>query len=132
MPDRLREGYGPNIAAMQALAAEGVKLVICVDCGTTAHEPLAAAKQAGMDMIILDHHTPESVLPPACAVVNPNRLDESGEYGTLAAVGVTYLFIIAANRALREAGWYSDARKEPDLLLWLDLVALGLVRFVMW
>ncbi len=80
VPDRIREGYGPNVKAMQQLASEGIKLVICVDCGTTAHEPLAAAKEAGLDVIVLDHHASEPQLPPALAVVNPNRLDENSEY----------------------------------------------------
>jgi single-stranded-DNA-specific exonuclease len=133
VPDRLREGYGPNAAAMRLLAAEGVKLVLCVDCGTTAHEPLAAAKEAGVDVIVLDHHASEPDLPPAVAVVNPNRIDEDAAYGYLAAVGVTFLFVIAANRSLREAGWYSlptrggELVSEPDLLQWLDLVALGTI-----
>lgn len=127
VPDRLREGYGPNSAAMQKLAEEGIKLVVCVDCGTTAHEPLKAAKDAGLEVIVLDHHASEPDLPPTTAMVNPNRLDESHEYGSLAAVGVTYLFIIAVNRVLREAGWYAKDRQEPDLRLWLDLVALGTV-----
>jgi single-stranded-DNA-specific exonuclease len=127
VPDRLREGYGPNSAAMRQLAEEGVKLVICVDCGTTAHEPLAVAQDAGMEVIILDHHASEPVLPPAIAVVNPNRMDENGDYGYLAAVGVTYLFVIATNRALRATGFYAGTRAEPDLLQWLDLVALGTV-----
>lgn len=127
VPDRMREGYGPNTAAMQALAAEGIKLVICVDCGTTAHEPLKVAKDAGIDVIVLDHHASEPALPPAIAVVNPNRIDEDSEYGYLAAVGVTYLFVVAVNRGLRTAGYYSDERPEPDLRLWLDLVALGTV-----
>lgn len=126
VPDRLKEGYGPNSAAMRALAAEGIKLVICVDCGATAHEPLAAAAEAGMDVLVLDHHATEPALPPG-TMVNPNRLDENDDYGYLAAVGVTYLFVIAANRALRQAGFYSDARPEPDLMRWLDLVALGTV-----
>ena len=127
VPNRLREGYGPNIAAMQTLAAEGIKLVVTVDCGTTAHEPLAAAKAAGLEVIVLDHHASEPQLPPAHSVVNPNRLDENGDYGYLAAVGVTYLFVVAVNRTLREAGWYTNMRSEPDLLTWLDLVALGTV-----
>jgi single-stranded-DNA-specific exonuclease len=127
IPDRLREGYGPNVAAMNQLASEGIKLVICVDCGTTAHEPLAAARDVGMDAIILDHHVSEPVLPPAAAIVNPNRIDESGDYGYLAAVGVTYLFVIAVNRALRAAGFYNAKQPEPDLLEWLDLVALGTI-----
>jgi len=127
VPDRLREGYGPNPAAMQYLANEGIKLVICVDCGTTAHEPLQVAKDVGLEVIILDHHASEPILPPAVAIVNPNRLDESGNYGYLAAVGVTYLFVIAVNRALRAAGFYGEAHAEPDLLQWLDLVALGTI-----
>jgi len=127
VPDRLREGYGPNAPAMEQLAAEGIKLVICVDCGTTAYEPLAVAKAAGLDVIVIDHHASEPELPPAFAIVNPNRLDEPGDYGYLAAVGVTYLFVVAVNRALRATGWYSVLWVEPDLLAWLDLVALGTV-----
>lgn len=126
VPDRRSEGYGPNVKAMQLLAEEGIKLVICVDCGTTAHEPLAAAKDAGLDVIVLDHHASEPVLPPCHALVNPNRLDETGEYGYLAACGVTYLFAVAVNRVLRAMGWYAT-RTEPDLLGLLDLVALGTV-----
>jgi single-stranded-DNA-specific exonuclease len=80
-----------------------------------------------MDVIILDHHASEPSLPPAVAVVNPNRIDEAGDYGYLAAVGVTYLFVIAANRALRAAGFYGAEQTEPDLLQWLDLVALGTI-----
>lgn len=127
VPDRLREGYGPNKAAMRTLAEEGVKLVITVDCGITAHEPLASAREMGLDVIVLDHHAAEPALPPAFAAVNPNRLDEDGNYGYLAAVGVAYLFVIAVNRVLREGGWYSPSRPEPDLLQWLDLVALGTI-----
>jgi single-stranded-DNA-specific exonuclease len=126
VPDRLKEGYGPNVGAMQKLAGEGVTLIICVDCGTTAHEPLDAAQKAGCDVIVLDHHASEPVLPPAYAIVNPNRLDDANDYGALAAVGVTYLFVIAVNRVLREAGWYTS-RPKPDLLAWLDLVALGTI-----
>jgi len=127
VPDRLTEGYGPNPKAVRTLAAEGARLLVCVDCGTTAHEALAAARESAMDVIVLDHHASESSLPPALAVVNPNRIDESGEYAYLAAVGVTYLFIIAVNRVLRAAGFYGDGRAEPDLLQWLDIVALGTV-----
>jgi len=127
VPDRRREGYGPNADAMRLLAGEGIKLVVTVDCGTTAHEPLAAARDAGLDVIVLDHHASEPGLPPAFAVVNPNRLDEPGDYGYLAAVGVTYLFVIAVNRALRMMSFYGVAKREPDLLQWLDLVALGTI-----
>src|SRR6185437_15357958 len=126
VPDRMREGYGPNAPALARLKAEGAGLVITVDCGTTAHDALAAAAEDGLDMIVIDHHVAEPLLPKAFAVVNPNRLDEASPHGNLAAVGLVFLLVIGVNRALRAAGWYA-ARAEPDLLLWLDLVALGTV-----
>ncbi|MGA8401655.1 MAG: single-stranded-DNA-specific exonuclease RecJ [Stellaceae bacterium] len=126
VPDRMREGYGPNAPALLKLKAEGAGLVVTVDCGTTAHDALEAAKIAGLDLIVIDHHVAEPLLPSAVAVVNPNRLDEASAHGHLAAVGVAFLLAVAANRALREAGWYRT-RPEPDLLQWLDLVALGTV-----
>ena len=127
IPDRLEEGYGPNAEALCGLRREGVSLAVAVDCGTTAHEPLAAAAEAGLDVIVVDHHEAETRLPQAVAVVNPNRLDEDRSLGHLAAVGVTFLVLVGLNRALRRAGWYGDARPEPDLLGLLDLVALGTV-----
>lgn len=126
VPDRMREGYGPNAPALLRLKAEGAAVAVTVDCGATAHEPLAAAAAAGLDVIVVDHHVGEPLLPPAIAVINPNRLDETSPHGVLAAVGVAFLLTVAVNRALREAGWYG-ARPEPDLLQWLDLVALGTV-----
>ncbi|MCP5367421.1 MAG: single-stranded-DNA-specific exonuclease RecJ [Hyphomicrobiales bacterium] len=126
IPDRLSEGYGPNAPALARLAAEGASVVVTVDCGTAAHDPLAAARDAGLDVIVVDHHEAESRLPPALAVVNPNRLDENLPYGNLAAVGVAFLLAVAVNRHLRRVGWYAS-RREPDLLQWLDLVALGTV-----
>ena len=126
VPDRLREGYGPNAPALRRLKEEGAGLVVTVDCGATAHEPLAAARDAGLDVIVVDHHVTEPLLPPALALINPNRLDETSPHGVLAAVGVAFLLVVALNRALRDAGWYA-ARREPDLLQWLDLVALGTV-----
>jgi len=127
IPDRMKEGYGPNLPALLALQAEGVKLVITVDCGITAFEPLAAAAAAGLEVIVVDHHVAEPRLPEAVAVVNPNRLDEPKGHGQLAAVGVAFLLAVAVNRALRRAGWYAAGRAEPDLKRWLDLVALGTV-----
>jgi len=126
VPDRIKEGYGPNLPALLALKAEGVDLVVTVDCGITAFEPLAGAAEAGLDVIVLDHHVAEPQLPAAVAIVNPNRLDEAGGHGYLAAVGVAFLFVVAVNRRLREAGWYED-RPEPDLRAWLDLVAVGTI-----
>src|SRR6266481_4849037 len=127
VPDRLREGYGPNAPALLRLREEGAQIVVTVDCGTTAHLPLAEAVDAGLDVIIIDHHMAEPLLPAAIAIVNPNRLDETSPHGSLAAVGVAFLLVVAVNRALRQAGWYSGGRAEPDLLGWLDLVALGTV-----
>jgi single-stranded-DNA-specific exonuclease len=127
VPDRLREGYGPNAPALLRLREEGVRVVVTVDCGTNAHEPLAEAADAGLEIIVIDHHVGEPLLPRATAIVNPNRLDEESPHGSLAAVGVAFLLIVAVNRALRQAGWYADSRAEPDLMGWLDLVALGTV-----
>ena len=129
VPDRILEGYGPNAAAFGSLAAQGASLVITLDCGITAHEPLIAARDAGLEVIVVDHHAAEARLPEAFAIVNPNRLDETGGLGHLAAVGVTFLTLVAVNRGLRQAGWYAN-RPEPDLKQWLDLVALGTVADV--
>ena len=126
IPDRQREGYGPNVPALQRLRAEGAAIAITVDCGTTAHAPLAAAAKAGLDVIVVDHHVAEPALPPAFAIINPNRLDEASPHGVLAAVGVAFLLVVGINRALRQAGWYAQ-RPAPDLVQWLDLVALGTI-----
>jgi single-stranded-DNA-specific exonuclease len=126
IPDRQREGYGPNAPALLRLRREGAAVAITVDCGIAAHEPLAAAAESGLDVIVVDHHLGEPSLPRACAVINPNRLDETSPHRGLAAVGVTFLLLIALNRALRRLGWYA-ARPEPDLLAAIDLVALGTV-----
>ncbi len=126
IPDRQREGYGPNLPALLRLKQEGASVVVTVDCGTTAHAPLAAAAEAGLDVIVVDHHVAEPSLPRAFAVVNPNRLDEAGGHGQLAAVGVAFLLAVAVNRTLRAAGWYRE-RSEPDLMQSLDLVALGTI-----
>jgi len=128
IPDRVKEGYGPNEAALLSLKEQGASVVITVDCGITAYGPLEAAAKAGLDVIVIDHHKAEADLPRASAVVNPNRLDDSSEQGHLAAVGVAFLFIVALNRTLREKGWYTkNSKSEPDLRQWLDLVALGTV-----
>ncbi|MFQ5776010.1 MAG: single-stranded-DNA-specific exonuclease RecJ [Kiloniellaceae bacterium] len=134
VPDRQSEGYGPNAAALSRLRADGADVVVTVDCGITAFEPLEAAARAGLDVIVVDHHAAEPRLPRAAAVVNPNRMDGEGarqgphRLGQLAAVGVCFLLAVALNRALREAGWYDrSGRHEPDLLRLLDLVALGTV-----
>lgn len=128
VPDRMSEGYGPNAAALERLAAQGAKVLITVDCGVTAHEALAAGKAAGLDQIVVDHHAAADTLP-AALVINPNRRDETSPHKTLAAVGVAFLLAVAVNRALRESDWYAR-REEPDLRHLLDLVALGTVADV--
>jgi single-stranded-DNA-specific exonuclease len=122
VPDRIDEGYGPNDEAMSALAANH-DLIVCVDCGTLSHGPIAAAKAA--DVVVLDHHLGGETLPPALAVVNPNRADEDGSLGYLCAAGVVFLMLVEANRQLRAAD-----QKGPDLMGMLDLVALATVADV--
>lgn len=127
IPDRMAEGYGPNAPALLKLKEAGCSLVVTVDCGITAFAPLHAAYEAGLDVVVVDHHQAEPELPSAVAVVNPKRLDCTSGQGHLAAVGVAFLLCVAVNRALRGSGWYGGARKEPDLRQWLDIVALGTV-----
>ncbi|MDJ0895472.1 MAG: single-stranded-DNA-specific exonuclease RecJ [Alphaproteobacteria bacterium] len=127
IPDRAAEGYGPNAPAIERLGADGHRVLVTLDCGTTAFEALQAAEPAGMDAVIVDHHVAEPRLPDVHAVVNPNRLDEDGRLSDLAACGVTFVLIAGLNRALRRAGWYGEDRPEPDLRAWLDIVALGTV-----
>jgi len=132
IPDRLLEGYGPSGEALVRLGAEGSSLVITVDCGAMAHEALAAAHAAGIDVIVVDHHKCAADLPRAFALVNPNRLDESevaAAHGHLAAVGVAFVLAVAVVRTLRARGFF-ETREEPDLMSLLDLVALGTVADV--
>ena len=129
IPDRAREGYGPNLPALEALAARGARAIITVDCGTTAFEALDAASARGIEVIVLDHHLAEPRLPATLALINPNRVDESSPHSQLAAVGVAYLLVVAVNRALRARGFYKS-RSEPALMELLDLVALGTVADV--
>jgi single-stranded-DNA-specific exonuclease len=110
VPDRMREGYGPSAPAFHALKEAGAALVVTVDCGITAFAALEEARRIGIDVIVADHHVAEPALPAAVAVVNPNRLDERSPHRALAAVGVVFLLVIAANRVLRRSptccnGW---------------------------
>ena len=127
IPDRIKEGYGPNASALEKLGGNGINLLITVDCGVTAFDAIAAGTAAGLDIDILDHHRAEAQLPDAFAVVNPNRLDDVSGQGHLAAVGVTFLTLVAVNRLLRTRGWFNEERPEPRILQWLDIVALGTV-----
>ncbi len=123
VPDRIDEGYGPNDAAMAGLARDH-DLIICVDCGTLSHGPIAAAK--GADVVVLDHHLGGETLPDCVAVVNPNRQDEDGELGYFCAAGVVFLMLVETRRQMREAGMGTG----PDLMALLDLVALATVADV--
>lgn len=129
IPDRRKEGYGPNTKALLALGERGAKVVVTVDCGTLAYQPLKRAKEAGLDVIVVDHHEAEPELPPAFAVINPNRMDEQSPHRNLAAVGVAFLVLVGLNRELRARGAF-EGGEEPDLLSLLDLVALGTVADV--
>lgn len=122
VPDRIDEGYGPNEAAMAALAADH-DLIICVDCGTLSHGPISAA--VGADVVVLDHHLGGETLPDALAIVNPNRADEDGTLGHLCAAGVVFLALVQCGRLLRDQG-----KPAPDLMAMLDLVALATVADV--
>ena len=128
IPDRIDEGYGPNVPAMAELAARH-DLILCVDCGTLSFEPLAAARAAGAEVIVADHHLAQEELPEALAVVNPNRHDDQSDLGQLCAAGVVLLLLVATNRTLRRRGFFG-ARPEPDLMGLLDLVAVATVADV--
>ncbi len=132
IPDRLLEGYGPSGEALVKIGEAGSSLIVTVDCGAMAFEALAQADQAGLDVIVVDHHKCAPELPKATALVNPNRLDENdiaAAHGHLAAVGVAFLLAIAVVRTLRGQSYF-ESRKEPDLMALLDLVALGTVADV--
>jgi single-stranded-DNA-specific exonuclease len=130
IPDRLFEGYGPNVEAVRALAARGASLLVTVDCGTTSAEPLAEAQARNVDVVVIDHHQADEALPPAFAIVNPNRRDDLSGLGHLAAVGLVFMTVVAVNRELRSRGFWTAERPEPDLLTLLDDVALGTVADV--
>lgn len=131
LPDRMAEGYGPSIEAFRALKAEGAGVIVTVDCGASAHEPVEAAAAEGLDIVIIDHHLMDGPPPKgAAAAVNPNRLDDESGLVNLSAAGLAFMALVALNRALREEGYFRD-RQEPDLLSLLDLAALGLVCDVM-
>ncbi|MBD8064926.1 single-stranded-DNA-specific exonuclease RecJ [Devosia sp. PTR5] len=123
IPDRIFEGYGPNVGAMDKLIDNGASLVITLDCGTTSDGPIAHARARGVDVLVIDHHLSDHDLPPASALVNPNRPDDISGLGYLCAAGVTFMVLVAVNRALRLRG----DTGLPDLMALLDLVALATV-----
>ena len=130
IPDRLTEGYGPNVEAVATLVAAGAQLLVTVDCGTTGHEPILEAARLGVPTVVLDHHQAPEELPEAYAIVNPNRLDDLSGLGHLCAAGVVFMTLVAVNRILRARGFWEKRGGEPDLMAMLDLVALGTVADV--
>ena len=126
IPDRLNEGYGPNTRIMNYFLKEKINLVFTLDCGTSSFGILDDEKYKNIDVIVVDHHLSEEKLPNVFSIINPNRFDEKSEYNEMAAVGVTFLFLMALRKRLRQKNFFSKI-KEPNLLSLLDLVALGTV-----
>ncbi|MFN3746591.1 MAG: single-stranded-DNA-specific exonuclease RecJ, partial [Hyphomicrobiaceae bacterium] len=127
IPDRMFEGYGPNVRAIQGLVENGAQLIITVDCGTTSFEALAPQHRGRTDVLVIDHHQADEQLPEVNAVVNPNRQDDLSGLGHLCAAGVVFMLLVATTRELRQRGVYENAGPPPDLLSLLDLVALATV-----
>jgi single-stranded-DNA-specific exonuclease len=130
VPDRLTEGYGPSVAAIRSLRERGASVLVTVDCGAAAHDAMEAARDCGLDAIVLDHHAVETN-PPAFAHVNPNGPDDRSGVTYVCAAGLAFLFLVAVQRLLRERGWFSsEGIDETDLLNQLDLVALATIADV--
>ncbi|MEE9313753.1 MAG: single-stranded-DNA-specific exonuclease RecJ [Rhizobiaceae bacterium] len=127
IPDRIFEGYGPNGPAIRELIERGAKLLVTVDCGSTSFETLALAGELGVDTIVLDHHQVADTLPDVLALVNPNRDDDMSGQGHLCAAGVVFITLVALNRELRKRNYFTSTISPPDLMAWLDIVALGTV-----
>ena len=128
IPDRIADGYGPNTPGLLKMQGEeGCDLICILDAGTVAFEPLEAAAAAGIEVVVIDHHMAEDRLPPAVAVINPNRKDQAPGFGHLCAAGVTFVFAVAVARELKQANWFASRGGMPDFMELLDLVALGTV-----
>jgi len=128
IPDRKNEGYGPNIKSFEKLINLGAKIIFTVDCGTLSFEPIKVAQKKNIDVIVLDHHQSDLKLPNACAIVNPNRYDDTSELNYLCAAGVCFMFLVALNKKLRNENWFKKNNiNEPNILNFLDLVSLGTV-----
>ena len=128
IPDRKKEGYGPSVEAFNNLINLGVKIIFTVDCGTLSYDPIISAKKKDIDVIVLDHHQSDVRLPEACAIVNPNRYDDTSKLNYLCAAGVCFMFLVALNKKLRDENWFVINKiKEPNILNFLDLVSLATV-----
>lgn len=128
IPERVTEGYGPSPKSFEKLIDKGAKLIFTVDCGTLSYDSIDSANKLNVDVIVLDHHQSDIKLPKACALVNPNRHDETSDLNYLCAAGVTFVFLVALNKKLRDEKWFEkNSLKEPNILNFLDLVSLGTV-----
>jgi len=128
IPDRKREGYGPSVEGFNNLIKLGTKIIFTVDCGTLSFEPVKVAQSQNIDVIVLDHHQSDLKLPNACAIVNPNRYDDTSKLNYLCAAGVCFIFLAALNKKLRDRNWFEEEKiNEPNILNFLDLVSLGTV-----
>ena len=128
IPDRKREGYGPSVKAFNKLINSGVKIIFTVDCGTLSYEPIEEANKKNIDVIVLDHHQSDIKLPKACAIINPNRYDDTSKLNYLCAAGVCFMYLVGLNKKLRDENWFQDNNiNEPNILDFLDLVSLGTV-----
>ena len=128
IPDRKKEGYGPSIEAFNSLINLGVKIIFTVDCGTLSYKPIEEANKKEIDVIVLDHHQSDVKLPNACAIINPNRYDDTSKLNYLCAAGVCFMYLVGLNKKLREENWFNNNHIiEPNILDFLDLVSLGTV-----
>jgi len=128
IPERKTEGYGPTEKSFKSLINSGAKIIFTVDCGTLSHEPIKIANKSNVDVIVLDHHQSDILLPKACAIINPNRHDDTSNLNYLCAAGVCFVFLVALNKKLRESKWFENNNiNEPNMLNFLDLVSLGTV-----
>ena len=128
IPDRKNEGYGPSIQGFKNLIQSGSKIIFTVDCGTLSFKPVETAQNQNIDVIVLDHHQSDINLPKACAIINPNRYDDTSQLNYLCAAGVCFMFLVGMNKKLRDENWFNNNNiQEPNILNFLDLVSLGTV-----
>ncbi len=128
IPDRQKDGYGPSVKTFTNIINKNVNLIIALDCGTTSFEAIEYARSKNIDVIVIDHHKSQETFPAANAIINPNRIDETGDYYYLCAAGVLFIFLVGLNKILRENYYFNKTKvQEPNLLDLLDLVMMGTV-----
>ena len=128
IPDRQKDGYGPSVKTFTNIINKNVNLIITLDCGTTSFEAIEYARSKNIDVVVIDHHKSQETFPSANAIINPNRIDETGDYYYLCAAGVLFIFLVGLNKILRENYYFNKAKvQEPNLLDLLDLVMMGTV-----